>query len=494
MSTRKLLIIFFLLNTLVIPSCSGDFMTKNLSAGIAMMGSSSLLALLIWSNRAFLINIILVIYVFRGYLLRPYISIFENKLSPQSLKYLESIIGYYNPEAAAVVYWNLFSLLFAWFLGLILIRSPKRNNVFTLPKLFLRIDQNVKFGGLPFWGSFLLLMALSYQDPTKGLSLATVGGDGGGLFLWGLSSLTIITYICLFEFLKKQSTGLALKRIDYLLLLPAFLEITQGAISGSRSSLFKYLIVGVAFGLYLYRQKIWKILAMVKASVIATLFFGLAIVLGLFSQALRPLFKNQVGISLDAILEVVNWDTVIRNKELFYFGISELLYRLADLKAPFMILNNLYVHEPFQYYNPLATSMRIINDLIPGTVFPNVRSINQLFEFIYEGRDVFYNSETWHIQGTLYIYFGHFFAPIIVLLFAIITAYLYPTLEKYFKLSAAFSAFVILLLFDLFENGTAERIVAVDIVRPVMSILIFSLVFKGFNIIFPKKPGSTSTL
>ena len=100
-------------------------MTKNLSAGIAMMGSSSLLALLIWSNRAFLINIILVIYVFKGYLLRPYISIFENKLSPQSLKYLESIIGYYNPEAAAVVYWSLFSLLFAWFLGLILIRSPK---------------------------------------------------------------------------------------------------------------------------------------------------------------------------------------------------------------------------------------------------------------------------------------------------------------------------------------------------------------------------------
>ena len=344
----------------------------------------------------------------------------------------------------------------------------------------------MKFGGLPFWGSFLLLMVLSYQDPTKGLASATEGGDGGGLFLWGLSSLTIITYVCLFEFLKKRSAGLALKRIDYLLLLPAFFEFTQSAIAGSRSALFKYLIVGVAYWLYLYRQKIWKILAMVKASVIATLFLGLTIVLGLFSQALRPLLKYQVGISLDAILEVVNWDTVIRNKEL--------LYRLADLKAPFLILNNLYVHEPFQYYNPLATTMRIINDLIPGTVFSNVRSINQLFEFIYEDRDVFYSSEMWHIQGTLYIYFGHFFAPIIVLLFAIITAYLYPTLEKYFKLSAAFSAFVILLLFDLFENGTAERIMLVDIVRPVMSIIIFSLIFRGFNIIFSKKPGSTSTL
>lgn len=497
MTTRKLLIAFFLINVLLIPGCAGDFLEKNTSAGIAMMGSSLMLALLFWSNRAFLINVILAIYIFKGYLLRPFSTIFEDQLSAQSLSYLSGISSYYNPQAAAVVYWSLFSLLIAWFFGLILFKSPKRNNVFTLPKLFFRMDQIVHFNSLPFWAAYVFIFAMSFQDPTKGLSTATSGEGGeGAIFLYGLSSLTIITYVCFFEFLKKQNQGLKLNKRDYFLLLPAFVEFTQSAIGGSRSALFKYLIVGLAFWLYLNRKEAWRILGMLKASILSIFVMAIAVILGLFSQAIRPFLKYQASLSFSAILDLVNWDTFIENTEVLYFGITELLYRLADLKAPFYILNEWYVHEPFHYYNPLATTMRVINDLVPGTVFNDVRSINQLFEFIYEGRDVFYSSEMWHIQGTLFIYFGHFIAPIVILFLALITNYLYPTLEKYFKLSAAFSAFVILLLFDLFENGTAERIVVVDIVRPIMSILIFSMFFKGFNIIlspkFWNKPSTKS--
>ena len=202
-----------------------------------------------------------------------------------------------------------------------------------------------------------------------------------------------------------------------------------------------------------------------------------------FASVLRSgLRYSDLGNVFD-LIAVYDFQSIMSNNYFFY--LSELISRLVDLKAPFYILNDRYVYEPYDYFNPLTTFMRIINDLIPGTVF-EVRSINQLFEFVYEGRDVTYNSEMWSLQGTLYIYFGHFFSVIFIFIFAILVNYIYPSLENILKSSEVFCAFFIVFLFDLVENGTLERVVPVDIVRPITSIIIFCLWYQIVKIVLFK--------
>jgi len=127
---------------------------------------------------------------------------------------------------------------------------------------------------------------------------------------------------------------------------------------------------------------------------------------------------------------------------------------------------------------------RIINDLVPGTIFPGLLSINQLFDYIYHNTILVYNSEMWGIQGTLYLYFGYILAPIVVIWLAVFTNRLYPSLERALMASPAFAAFFTILLFDIITNGTAERVIPVDIVRPIASFMIFLVLCKVFSVFF----------
>ena len=112
-------------------------------------------------------------------------------------------------------------------------------------------------------------------------------------------------------------------------------------------------------------------------------------------------------------------------------------------------------------------------------------TINQLFDYIYHDTKLFYSSEMWGIQGTLYIYFGHILAPIIVFFIAILTNRLYPSLKKTLMASPAFAAFFTLLFFDIITNGTIERIIPVDIVRPLLSFVIFVVLYKALSLFLP---------
>ena len=114
-------------------------------------------------------------------------------------------------------------------------------------------------------------------------------------------------------------------------------------------------------------------------------------------------------------------------------------------------------------------------------------TINQLFDYIYHDTVLNYNSEMWGIQGTLYIYFGHILAPIGVFFIAVLANRLYPSIDRSIRESPAFAAFFMLLLFDIITNGTAERVIPVDIIRPIASFVIFLVLYKVFSLFLPTR-------
>lgn len=485
MTTRRLLISFFLMYAILILVTAQEFVSENTSASIAMIGSCIIIAILFVSKRISLINIILAVYVFQNYLTRPFISILRNQLSPKNISYVASLNSYYTPDAAAVVYWSLFSLLLAWLMGLLLIKSPEKDDLFIPPKIFTRIDQVILKGRLPFWLTWGLLIVLNYQSPEAGLR-ATTTGEGGGAFLWGLASLTPINFVCLYLFLKRQHAGL--KPAHYSLLLPVGATMLFGVLHGSRGSIFLFVIMGLVYWLALNSQKKWELQSVAKVFLVGTILLPITVLSGLFAQVLRPIYRYTDSVDATDILGALSYKSVMMEKESLLFGITELLHRLSGLKAQFYILNNWYVHNPWQYYNPLSTTMRIVNDFWPSNIsggyepFEGMLTINQLFDYIYHDTALAYNSEMWSIQGTLYLYFGHFLAPIVVCFMGVLANRIYPSLERSVKASPSFAVFIAALLFAILTNGTAERVISVHIVRPVANFVVFLVLYKAFSL------------
>ena len=192
---------------LLIPVLAQEFVTEYISASVAMVGSCIIIALMFWSNCGLFINIIIAFYVFQSYLIRPYVLIFSKELSKEHLVYIENMNNYFNPEAAAVVYWSLFSLLLAWLIGLSILKTPQKRNLSYTPKIFKRLDQVIQKGGLPFWFTWGLLFILNYNDPSSGLR-AVQTGEGSRLFLLGIASLLTINFVCIYVFFKRNHFGL----------------------------------------------------------------------------------------------------------------------------------------------------------------------------------------------------------------------------------------------------------------------------------------------
>ena len=82
LTIRQFGAIFFLLYGLLIPILSPVFVTENTVASLAMIASCCVISLLLYSGRALLFNILIAVYVFQNYLIRPYINIFLDKLEP----------------------------------------------------------------------------------------------------------------------------------------------------------------------------------------------------------------------------------------------------------------------------------------------------------------------------------------------------------------------------------------------------------------------------
>jgi hypothetical protein len=479
---HRLFIIFFLLYAMLILLFAQGFVAENSSVTLAMIGSCIIIALIFGTRRAVIINIIIAFYVFQNYLTLPFVSFLNNQLSFKDSLYIESLHSYYTVEAAAVVYWSLFSLLLAWLIGLLALRPLKSNTSYWYPKLFKQFDYIVLDGAmLPFLMTFGLIYILNYKDPASGLSGA-VTGKGSCLFLWGLSSLHVINIVCLYAFLKRRYNKL--KPAKYYLLIPVLCAVLYSVFSGQRSTAFFAIIYTIVYVLLLKFYKRWYLKSLIKIVLFILITLPVTIILALFAQALRPLYKYSESVDTTMILDTMNYEYVLLAKDKLFFGLSELLQRLTALKGQFYILNDWYIHEPLKYYNPVRTIMRITNNLVPGSVFPGMFTINQLFDFIYYGTTIHYSSQYWSIQGTLYLYFGHIFAPIAVFVLGILINYIYPLIERLFVKSPSFAAFFTLLLFDFLTNGTLDRIVPLDIIRPIIAFAIFLALYKVFSFFF----------
>jgi len=346
------------------------------------------------------------------------------------------------------------------------------------------LDAVVRENGLPFVGTVLLLTALNYESPGAGLQSALTG-EGEGLFLFGLTAIETVVTVCLYVFLREyhrgQRPGL------YLLLLPILLEIGSGLLAGSRSAGFSLLVLGLIYWLMMGHDRKWRPLTLLKSGFVFAGVLALTFGIALFAQGLRNLFRYSISFDVGDILGALSYSAVINTQDVMFRGITELFYRLSSLKAQIYILNDWYVHHPWQHYNPVTTTMRVVNSLLPGDFFPDILSINQLFDYVYLGNVVSYNSEMWSIQGTLYLYFGHLATPLVVLIVAMVANQLYPRLKRPLMLSPALAAFFITLMLDLMTNGTMERIVNVDLVRPLAQFFVFVVVYKSFSLILPSR-------
>jgi len=473
MTTKRLLILFFLSYSASIPILANKFFCENFSASLAMIGICIVFAMIFFTERAYFINIVLSFYVLTNYLTRPFVWIFYDKLTPQQLAFIEGIDSFYTPEAAAVVYWSLFSLLSAWFIGLTILKecTPKRE--FPLPGIFTVVDRFISRCDFPFFITVMLFIILNFKPFGSGLR-SGVTGEGEGLFLWGMMSMDIISIACLLSFLNRRNFN-DLKPKHCLLILVVLSSIIIGILSGSRAVAYWMLVLTLIYWLMMNKHKKWHSRDLIRFTVFSLLAVLLIFPAGLFAQTLRPLYRYSDHLDMSIILDTLNYESVFDG---LYAGITQLLHRLNAVKAQFFILNDWYIHEPLNYYNPIQTLMRIINDLVPGDVFPGMLTINQLFDLIYYDSYVHYSSEMWGIQGTLYLYFGHFLAPIVVLLLGLFINRLYPSFEQHIISSPAFAAFFMIFLFDVITNGTAERVIPVDIVRPITSMIIFIVIYK----------------
>lgn len=478
----------------IIPIAASDFFLHNPVATFAMVAVCMILAALLWSRRAVLLNILITFYLLRVYLTRPYVDVFLARLNEDELAYVSGNNSFFNSADAVVVYLSLLSLIFAWYLGLIAARPTavgRHQNVLNLANLwiFQWIDRIVMEIDWRFWLVWICLTLLNYQSASATWQ-GVATGHGNGLFAYGLFSTVTVNYVCLYAFV--QSRPLNQRPPSKMLLVPVVVAAMASVMGGSRSFIFTTVILFVTYWLFLnyrrciaYRDTLPMILL---ASISPFVILG-----GLLAQSLRPLLMygaepSAVESKLREGLDLLNPDNPLYLH--VYFGITELLHRLSSLQAQFLILNDHFIHIPSETYNPIESAMRIVNDLVPGDVFDNVLSINRLYNYIYHDQ-LITNSENWSIQGTLYLYFGFWISPVIVFLVAYGVGRYCVWLDRMAKASPAFAIFFVLFANDLLENGTLERVIPIDIVRPLASFFGFIVLVGLLHVLFP--PGRLRT-
>lgn len=485
MTFRTLAASFFLLYGGLMPIAASDFMVENHMATLAMIASCVVIAALLFSRRAPLLNLLIALYVFRVYLTRPYVNVFLPELRGTQLVYVDSVNYFYNPQDASVVYLSLLSLLLAWLIGLHVLPS-KKNVPRPAPWIFRQVDGLATGACWPFWLAWALLSVLNFKSASEGWQGVTTGDDPS-TFAWGMFQMATISIVCLYSFLLGRQPGG--RRSSLLLLVPVLFTSVTGVAGGSRSALFTVVVLALSYWLFLNWDKRVGRRGMLWGALVALL-FPIVIFSGLLAQMLRPLLRYGADPAIVWKTTLAGLDLSNPNNPLLasiYFGLTQLLHRLSSLYAPFMILNDHFIHDPWETFNPLQTLMRIINELLPGDLFSGVVGTNQLFNYIYQDAIVSYNSETWSIQGTLYLYFGFWFSPLAVFGVASVIGRQYRRLEFLAHTSPAFAAFFILLVNGVIEFGTLERVIPNDVVRPLTAFLAIIVLVRAFRFIIPTR-------
>lgn len=483
MTVRRCGAIFFALYGLLLPLGAVGFTSRFPVVTLCAMASSFVLAALYWTGKTKLLTVLISLYVFKVYLIRPFVGMFEPRLDANQLDYIDSNNYFFVSPDAAVVYLSLLSLLVAWLAGVMLAR-PKPASGKAPPWIFRQVDRALFESPLLFSIVVGGLMMLNYRSASQSWQ-GVASGQGEHLFAFGLFETMTLEIVCLFAFIRSRQLGA--RKIAPVVLLPPLVAAGIGSAGGGRGAVFSVVVLAAIYWVVLNFEKIIRRRAIPKIAVVA-LALPPVVVGGLFAQVLRPLLRN--GASAEAIraLSLSALDFSDPNNPItqtVYFGVTELLYRMSSLKAQFLILNEHFIHRPWQFYNPLETTLRIVNDLLPGDPF-TVVGANQLFDYVYLGNIVTYNSEAWSIQGTMYLYFGLWFSPVVVFILAFFAERHSARLNWLAMVSPAFSALFISVFNSLIENGMLERVVTVEIVRGVGSFLAVIFVVAAVRTLLPK--------
>tara|TARA_B100001758_G_C18311430_1_gene558052 strand:- start:93 stop:1133 length:1041 start_codon:yes stop_codon:yes gene_type:complete len=335
------------------------------------------------------------------------------------------------------------------------------------------------------WLVLLTLFYLNYQAPVEGFQGMDFGfGEGQSEFALGALRPSIIAYAFLFLFWVNFREG----KKNYLYLIPAFYVGLIGILGGSRSALFLIVLFTITAIIFLYYDKHLSSKA-IKNFTMASLAAPLVIFSGLIANAIRPVLRSDDA-SYDMYIKLLTSifdfkdpnNPIITNLE---FGLTIIFHRLSSIEAQFYILNDRFIHNPLETYNPLYALMRIINDLVPGSLFPNLMTINQLWDYIYLDSLLNYSSQTWSLQGTLYLFFGHWISPIVVFFMGVYCALNSQHLSKLLISSPTFFAFFFFFFAEFIDNGTLERTIPVNVIKPLISIIFFTYAVRTLRIIFP---------
>jgi len=495
MTYRLTAVSFFFLYGLFIPIGASEFMEVNFIATISLIFSCFVISLLLLLKRALILNILIAYTVFMTYLIRPYLNIFIPNLNEFQLNRVIQYDWYFNPSDAEIVYLGLLSLLTAWLLGLFFAKPSKRGLIARTPWVFKKIDKIIMTMNWRFFLILALLAILNFSTPVESWS-GLVKGEGSILFAYGLAQIQYISIACLFVFLIYLNSGNK-KNTHLILLVPLVYLIVFSVLHGSRNAMYLYTMYAFIFLLYYnFDRRIDS--KDLKILFLLLLLATFAIFLAFLAQIIKPLMHSMVynaemgeasfSIVLDQIINNNHVYGDIYNIDYLYYSFTQLLHRLSNLQPQFLIMNEHFVHNPWEFFNPISSSMRTINDLIPGTLFGNIKfTINQLFNYLYFDDSVHYSSYMWSIQGVLYIYFGLWMSPVAIFLIAYLVGVNSIRLDRIIRLSPSFFAFIVLLFVALVENATMERIIPVNIVRPIASFLIIIFMYKFLYSIFPVK-------
>jgi len=471
---------------LTIPLFSPVFFEDYQLVVFLMMGCCLILSMLFYSGVAPLINILISFFIFKLYLIRPYVDIFSEKLTAEQLRSVAWNNSYFNYEDAITVYLQLFLIISAWFLGLLLIK-PKKNGKASYPIIFKKFDNIISSLNWRFWFIFLCLAFLSYQDPRE-MWQGTIEGGGKGLFAYGLLQTEIVSFVLMAYFIIQKNDN---KDVSWLLLLPILLSSVSGVFSGGRGALYGVFIFLFIYLLYLNFNKILTHKDFKKMLVFMS-FIPVVILTGLAAQIIRSVIKANLEVDAE-----VYWGLIAKNINIFdpdnplvntvYYGLTQLLYRLSALQEKFLILGNHYINDPSLLFNFMSSFQRVINDLLPGSLFLDQPNINQLYHHIYFDEYINYASHMWGLQGTLYLYFGYYVPILLIFFLGLFYRLKEEKINFLLKQSPSFLVFFIFLINDLMENGTLERVIPVDIVRPLTTFIFFILAVKILYVLFPEK-------
>ena len=484
-SLRTFIALSFILYAASVPIFAENFYNNNPNTSLYLILSCLVISFLLYSGKVLLFNLVISFYILKQYLIRPYVDILHDKLTEKQLDFILVNNSYYNSADAEVVYLSLLSLLIAWMLGLFIMKPKKSFKPF-YPWVFKEIDNIISTPTWRFWLVFALLLILNYISVDK-MWLSLKGVESTQLFAYGMLETSFITICCLAHFLYSKNIGAT--KIHLTLFIPIIISVLLSMLGGGRGALYNIIVIVLLYWSFLNfnRNITYKD---ISRFTILLLSLPIIIFTGLIAQSLKLFLKvNSNTTDLNFIQNL--YEEVIKNINIFnpenpifqslYFGLTQLFYRLNQLEQPFLIINDRYINLPSESYNPMQILMRIINDLAPGELFPEVININRLFNHIYFDDFVNYASHTFSIQGTMYLLFGFVGSTIFVFIIALLIARFYPKISYLIKLSPVFFVFITYLILNIVLFGTIERVFVVNFVRPLTSILGFIFMVKTLD-------------